>query len=108
MLFATDTCNGCGIELHALHARVERPRLLAAVLSSVCRGVLSSNMAPACQWDHDASTVVLRAEVLAEVNDRLGCAGRVNRATCEVDKFLVGQQGGEAIRNENEVGVLGA
>lgn len=91
--------------LHPLHPGTHRLRMPSPILSPIHRPIFPTYIPPSSEWHHHTRTIIRRAQIFCEMDDRLGCAGGIERPAGEVDDFLVGDEGGDTVRDEDHVRV---
>lgn len=90
-------------ELHPLHPGTHRLRMPPPILSPIHRPIFPPYIPPSSEGHHHTRTIIRRSQIFCEMDDRLGCAGGIERAACEVDDFLVGDEGGDTVCDEDHV-----
>lgn len=93
---------------HTLHSGIQFSRLLPSILSSLLGLVATSHTTPTGKRDDDASAIILRAKVFGEIDNRLGCSGRVVCVSRKVNNLLIGDHGRDAVCDEYHVAVVSA
>jgi len=93
-------------DLHPLHPRVKHASLFPPILASLFGPVHAAHPSPTGQRHDDARAIILRAEILPEVNDGLCRSRWIRRIASQVDDFLVGHERCQAVCDQNNVGVI--
>jgi hypothetical protein len=92
--------------LHPPRPRTQRTNFALPVLAPRFCFVLSTYCAPSSEWNDHTRAVILGTQVSREIDDGFRCALRRVGGTCKVDDFLVGDERGNAIGDEDHVCVV--
>ena len=92
--------------LHPPHPPTHLTSLSPPVLSPLLGHILPRHLAPPFQRYHHASTIILRIQVLGEFENGLCGLGGVCSVSGEIAYFLVADEGGEAVCDEDETCIV--